>query len=77
MTLILLSSKSVARKLYNKGVSVYILPCKMRVDNKWNKPLCLPKYLDFDKIIDEYEYYNCNNEVGTYCKYFKESEEEI
>lgn len=62
--------KSDARKYYNAGFNVYVLPCKVRLDNCWIKPYCLPKNQDFDKLVAEYSYYNCNNELGHYCSFF-------
>ena len=31
-------SKKAAEKLYNAGKPVYMLPCKMRFNNTWQKP---------------------------------------
>ena len=27
---------------------------------------------DFDKLVNQHEYYNCNAETGTYCAYYVE-----
>lgn len=65
-------NKSVARNLFREGVDVYVLPCKVRYDNPWIQPYLLQRTDTFDRIVSEYEYYNCNAEVGYYCSYYVE-----
>lgn len=62
-------TKPVARHLYNKGIKILLAPCNLRpipcgiyVSNASNR--------DFDKLINEFEYYNCNNETGRYTAYY-------
>lgn len=60
--------KDVARKLYNRGDSVYLLPCKVRLDNEWMRPFKINKESadnrDFEVIVNTFNYYNCNSELG-------------
>ena len=66
--------KTMARKLFNEGKSIYLLPCKMRVNNMWQSPYEMVKneeYPDFDKMVNNYEYYNCQyNETGKYTAFY-------
>lgn len=73
-------NKTQARKLYNKNVNIYIVPCKVfpNYSSIWIKPIKLNKeeYLekyyeiDFDKIINNFEFYNCNKDLGKYTSYY-------
>ena len=73
-------NKTKARKLYNNNVNIYIIPCKVypNYNNMWIQPIKLNKeeYIDknyendFDKIINNFEYYNCNTEVGRYTSFY-------
>lgn len=65
-------NKATARKLFRKGVRIYVLPCKVRYDNPWIQPFLLQKTNTFDRIVLEYEFYNCNAELGYYCSYYAE-----
>lgn len=70
--------KPEARKRFRRGEQIFVLPCKMRVDNVWQKPAMISKetYPDepFDRIIREYEWYNCNAETGYYTAYYIEED---
>ncbi len=73
-------SKIKAKKLYNQGKTICIAP----VNANMYYVLCnLYTYINkndlkskygytphFDTLINEYTFYNCNNELGTYLKYF-------
>ena len=72
-------NKTLARKLFNKGVTVYILPSNMRLNNTWGKPLDTNQEMydmtvdNFDKIVNSFEYYNCSNETGLYSHFLIEN----
>ena len=73
-------NKAQARKLYNNNVNVYILPCKVypNYNNAWIQPIklnkeeCIDKNYenDFDKIINNFEFYNCNTNLGRYTSFY-------
>lgn len=76
-------NKRVARKAWNEGKGIIILPCKMNPRSPWFKGIMIKKSdfeslgydTDFDKIVNQHEYYNCtNNEVGRYCAFYMEEE---
>ena len=73
--------KRKARNLYNRGISIYLLPCKVRLNNAWYTPHEInindyPYESDsFDKHVNAYEYYNCQyNELGYYASYYIKEE---
>lgn len=76
-------NKKVARKMYNSGCTLLLLPCKVSEtvlyeDSAWIKPteVSMIKCEDvFDKVINEYEYYNCTAELGRYTHYYVSYEE--
>lgn len=80
-------NKATARKLYNNGINILLLPCKVSDSavygsHPWLKPISIsllskeyPMNI-FDRSVNEYEYYNCNAELGYYAHYFV-SEEDI
>ena len=71
-------SKSTARKAYNDGKKIVVSMINYRLDSPWQPFAVIAKnttdFLNFDGKINSYEYYNSNNEVGLYCKFFIEKE---
>lgn len=66
-------NKKKARNLFNSGVPLLILPNKANPTSPWFEGCNFHKSeqnTDFDKFINEYSYYNCNNELGYYCNYY-------
>lgn len=71
-------NKTKARNQFNLGIDVYIIPCKMRLDNMWMPQQKINKYellkldddITFDKFINGFEHYNCNNELGYYTSFY-------
>jgi hypothetical protein len=69
-------SKKQARKLYDSGKDIRVVPCKYRPDNEWIKFNINNTYESatsqrtFDKIINDIEYYNCCYETGYYAAFY-------
>ena len=74
-------NKPTARKMYNQGCSILLLPCKVNDSavngsSAWVKPVtinlstCTHDANKFDRSVNDYEYYNCNAELGYYSHYF-------
>lgn len=69
-------NKTLAKKLYNSGKSIYVLQCNMIFDNVWQSPYLINIKDDmwgaenFDGRINDYTYYNCDNERGKYPCFF-------
>lgn len=67
-------NKIQAEKLYILGKTIYVLPCRVTLDNPWIKPYEIHQDHvgdnSFDKVINNYMYYNCNSELGNYCSFY-------
>lgn len=69
-------SKSEARKLFNQGIDIQIVPCKcnptsLYYTGLWYNEKALET--DFDTLVRNFEIYNCNdNETGKYAAFYKE-----
>lgn len=65
-------NKPMARSLFNQGRTIFVHPCNMILNNMWQRPFEISDKLDhnFDKLVNSYEYYNCNNELGRYANFF-------
>ena len=60
-------NKPEARKLYNLGRPIAMLPCKAKPNSPWlsNSTVYKKSGREFDAIVDEFAYYNCNtSELG-------------
>lgn len=79
-------NKPTARKLYNKGCNIWLLPCKVNEGalqdlNQWIKPHIISisssedNINQFDRAVNSYEYYNCNAELGYYSHYYVSEED--
>ena len=74
--------KDVARRLYNEGKTIYLTPSNVAASdsNLWIKPLLIQKTSGipsrpFDAKVNEFEYYNCNYELGYYTNFWINEEE--
>lgn len=71
-------NKTIAKKIYESGGIVYLLSSNLDFDNKVNRPQETSKDgqqyagYDFDTIISNYIYYNCDTIRGRYVNYFVE-----
>lgn len=66
--------KRVARKLFDAGGVVYLAPCKANPSPDWVGLIDIRKEsAAFDTVINEFEYYNCNFEMGKRAAYYVES----
>lgn len=71
-------TKNTARKLYNAGMEVCFCPCKMHPFGFWNCGVVVHSGFDFTKLVNGYEFYNCNlNEVGKYTAFYVKAEEKL
>lgn len=66
-------TKALARKMYNNGEEVMIIPNKIRPNGmlaSWTtKPVDDPD-ADFDKLCNAIFYYNCSPETGMNLAYY-------
>jgi hypothetical protein len=69
-------SKTTARKLYDAGNEVLFIPCKLNPENNfynlgmWQRNDLWGQYETFEKLCNAFEYYNCNNEAGSYTAFY-------
>ena len=71
-------TKQVAKKLFAGGHTLLIAPCKANMNHMFQTWVIMqyngidgttPEQ-DFERISNSFAYYNCNNEMGLYVKYF-------
>ena len=69
-------NKTTARKLYSAGADVLFIPCKLNPENNFyrlgiweNKNLC-GQHETFEKLCNEFEYYNCRPDTGNYIAFY-------
>lgn len=66
-------SMAAARRLFNNGVEIYMLPSKVAVENIWILPANLHKGdSSFDVQVSAYRYYNCSAETGNRIHFYIE-----
>ena len=69
-------TKTTAKKLFNAGITIYLLPCKANINSIWFSPYPFNikqcENMDFQTIVNSFEYYNCNNEIGKYTAFYTE-----
>ena len=65
--------KRIARKLYDQGVPVLIIPHKCSPRGAWVTGFeMINNGRAFDAFVNEFTYYNCCNESGYYPAFYKE-----
>lgn len=78
--------KRTAKKLWEQGIEVYMMPCKCNLGGFWIMPCPMPNINSFDetdkgicerigitlfqKVVNSFECYNCNNEMGLYTHFY-------
>jgi hypothetical protein len=72
--------KNVARKLFNEGRIIYLTPSNIVATDSspWIKPYPINNRAgdNFDDIVNRYEFYNCNYELGYYTNFWISEEKE-
>lgn len=71
-------SKPIARRAYKEGQSIWLVPSHVAFNfgNQWVVPCRISTAndtndsTDFDRTVNNYEYYNCCSELGTYTRFF-------
>lgn len=71
--MIRIKNKGTARKLFREGMTIYLFPCKANIDSPWwngGVPISQKDEDTFDHLVNNFEWYNCNAEVGYYAHYY-------
>ena len=66
-------TKALARKMYNNGEEVMIIPNKVRPNGmlaSWTTKPADDHDADFDKLCNAIFYYNCSPETGMNLAYY-------
>lgn len=64
-------SKRTARRHYNNGDPIIILPVKCYSEQfSFETGENYNKVRDFDQLVNEFEFYNCNHECGYYAAFY-------
>lgn len=65
-------NKIEAKKIYNEGGSVHLLPSKVGVGNLWIHPIEINKEggVEFQNKVNDFAYYSCNKELGQRINYY-------
>lgn len=66
-----------ARKLYNNGTHIYLMPSKAVPGSIWILPTRISKDdydpRNFDSEVNAYRYYNCTKETGKRVHFYIEN----
>ena len=66
-------SMAAARRLFNNGVEIYMLPSKAVIGNIWILPIGIHQDgISFEAHVNEYRYYNCSAETGKRVHFYIE-----
>lgn len=67
-------NKTQAKKLYNEGKTINLIPCKCRPNGVWVHlcPISNTENVTFESMLNSYMYYNCIPELGLYPHYYVE-----
>lgn len=66
-------TKALARKMYNEGSEIMIIPSRVRPTGilaSWTKKPADDTDADFDKLCNAIFYYNCSPETGMTLAYY-------
>lgn len=66
-------TKALARKMYNEGSAVMIIPSRIRPTSilaSWTTKPANDPDADFDKLCNAIHYYNCSPETGMGLTYY-------
>lgn len=69
-------NKLTAKKLYDKGIKIWLHPCNLTLNNVWQVPYHYQKSETntecFDSLVNSFRYYNCGRQRGKRIIFFAE-----
>lgn len=69
-------NRKQAKAAYNNGLTVLFCPVNMRSFTPWHLEIDVNKNfesyngIEFEKVVNAFEYYNCTNETGKYTAFY-------
>ena len=65
-------TKDEARDRYDKGKIIRLMACNLNPHSYWGEPLPVKNTQGkpFDKLCNEFEYYNCTKETGKKISFY-------
>ena len=64
-------NKTQARKLFNAGRKIYLVPGGANLRSPWIQPYAISKRSgSFTKLVNSFEYYNCHAPFKNYAWYY-------
>ena len=67
-------NRKKAERLYKTGNQLYLIPCNVNPDSMWIDFSIIRKSIEFNhsfnEFVNNYEYFNCNNELGNYTVFY-------
>lgn len=84
-------AKRNAEHRYNNGEVIYLCPFKLRPGEPYHPEIAItktdfsekcwsehvvPNTRDFEKVVDDFTFYNCNYSVGHYPAYYIKEEQD-
>ena len=65
-------TKRTAERLYNAGQPVLFCPVNLIPGGPWGIGCTITKDegTTFEQVLNAFEYYNCNNEAGSYTAFY-------
>ena len=65
-------NKRTARETYQEGKTVRLMASKLNPHSYWGEPLPINKKCgkEFEKLCNEFSYYNCTKETGKSIKFY-------
>lgn len=65
--------KRAAETAYNNGWTIVFCPCNIRPDSSYGLAIDMniaQTETSFEKLLNNFEYYNCNAETGYYTAFY-------
>lgn len=67
-------SKTAARKMYDQGQPFYMIPVKLHPESPCGLLYAVTDFSEpFEKLLNAFCYYNCDNERGKYPAFYVQS----
>ena len=65
-------TKNQAREMYNDGKIIRLMASNLNPNGYWGEPLPINNECekDFEKLCNEFMYYNCTKETGKKIKFY-------